>query len=432
MAIHQYLRRSDAPERWADSSRSARFQRVREHLHAMAGELPHPRDWRPSILAFSEQPERRARLVRFATWIEGGSGVTTAVQVVVGEGPVARRRREEVEATLAADLRQRNVDAFALAVVAPDLATGLPLILQSYGVGPLRANTVLLSWFDRAGPEPGAEGLLAFGRYLRTALRYGCNVVVLEATGDEMARLDTVAPAARRIDVWWRGDATSRLALLFAYLMGRHPEWKGAEIRLFATAAPEQSAADALAALRQVLEEVRIDAHADVVAAFDAGQVVERSRDASLVFLPFRLQDDEPRAVFEESLDAVIEPLPVTALVLAAQDIVLDSQPDEGRQGEIAAALDAAADAGRRAKVLAKEAQEAAEAVASRRSALELARGKGTSGEELVALEAAVQEAEQAVEEANRRAVKARAKAELAEREAAALTDAPTKEAAGE
>ncbi|MGD2063458.1 MAG: amino acid permease [Nitrospirota bacterium] len=428
MAIHQYLRRSTAPERWADSSRSARFQRVREHLHAMAGELPHPRDWRPSILAFSEQPERRARLIRFATWIEGGSGITTAVQVVEGEGLLARRRKEKVESELAADLRQREVQAFALSVVAPDLATGLPLVLQSYGVGPLRANTVLLSWFDREAPEPGDEGLHAFGRYLRTALRYGCNVVVLEATTDEMAHLDTIEPDARRIDVWWQGDATSRLALLFAYLMGRQPEWKGSQIRVLTTAAPDQTAADALDALHQVLADVRIDARGEVVAALDSAQVVERSRDASLVFLPFRLKGEEPRAVFEGSLDGIFEPLPITALVLAAEDIVLDSEPDEGQQGEIAAALDAATDAERRAKVVAKEAQEAADTVVAQRSALEEAHGAGVAGEALAALKEAVDAAEKAAAEASRRAVKARAKADLAEREAAGLTDQPTKE----
>jgi amino acid transporter len=425
MAIHQYLKRSDAPERWADSSRSARFQRVREHLHAMSGELPHPRDWRPSILAFSEEPERRARLMRFATWIEGGSGITTAVQVVVGEGAVARRRRQEVEAALAADLRQREVQAFALAVVAPDLVTGLPLVLQAYGVGPLRANTVLLSWFDRERLEPQAEGLRAFGRYLRTALRYGCHVVVLEATGEEMAQLDGVEPSARRIDVWWQGDATSRLALLFAYLMCRQPEWKGAEIRLLAVAAPEQSVADALAALQQVLEEVRIEATADVVAAFDGEQVVERSRDASLVFLPFRLQGEEPRAAFEGSLDAIIEPLPITALILAAQDVVLDSEPDEGQHGEIAAALDAAAGAAKRARVLEKEVDEATQEAAARRGAVETAQAAGVEQAEIEALEAAAREAEERAQEALRRAAKARAKSETAGREAEVAAGAP-------
>jgi len=432
MAIHQYLTRAGGPERWADSSRSARFQRVRQHLHAMDGELEHARDWRPSILAFSENLERRARLMRFAQWIEGGSGITTAVQVVVGEGAVARKRRQEVEAELRADLRGRDLDAFALAVVAPDLAAGLATIVQSYGVGPLRANTVLLSWFDRTESAPGVAGLRAYGRYMRTALRYGCNLVVLEATGEEMARLDAIPVQERRVDVWWQGDATSRLALLFAYLMGRDEAWKGATIRVLAAAQGEESVAVALRDLRQVMEEVRIDAQAEIVAVFDAAQVVERSADAALVFLPFRVRGEEPCGVFDGPLDETLRRIGVTALVLAAQDIVLDSEPDQGQEGEMAAALDAVSDAGRRVKVLAKEEEETAEAAAVQRAALEAARAEGLTGDELAALEKAAGEAEEAAEEAHRRALKAHAKADQADREAATLTEPPTKDAATE
>jgi len=398
----------------------------------MDGELEHARDWRPSILAFSENLERRARLMRFAQWIEGGSGITTAVQVVVGEGAVARKRRQEVEAELRADLRGRDLDAFALAVVAPDLAAGLATIVQSYGVGPLRANTVLLSWFDRTESAPGVAGLRAYGRYMRTALRYGCNLVVLEATGEEMARLDAIPVQERRVDVWWQGDATSRLALLFAYLMGRDEAWKGATIRVLAAAQGEESVAVALRDLRQVMEEVRIDAQAEIVAVFDAAQVVERSADAALVFLPFRVRGEEPCGVFDGPLDETLRRIGVTALVLAAQDIVLDSEPDQGQEGEMAAALDAVSDAGRRVKVLAKEEEETAEAAAVQRAALEAARAEGLTGDELAALEKAAGEAEEAAEEAHRRALKAHAKADQADREATTLTDPPTKDAATE
>jgi amino acid transporter len=429
MAIHQYLTRAGGPERWADSSRSARFQRVRQHLHAMDGELEHARDWRPAILAFSAEPERRARLMRFARWIEGGAGITTVVQVVVGEGAVARKRRQEVEAQLRADLRGREIDAFALAVVAPDLGAGLAAILQAYGVGPLRANTVLLSWFDREQAEPGAARLGAYGRYMRTALRYGCNLVVLKATGGEMADLERLPAEQRRIDVWWQDDATSRLALLFAYLMGRDEAWKGATIRVLAAPQGDGAVADALRELQRVLEEVRIEARPEIVAAVDTAQVAERSADAALVFLPFRVQGEEPRAVFDAPLDEVLRWMPITALVLAAQDIVLDSEPDEGRQGEIAAALDAAADAQRRVKVLTKEAKEAAEAAAAQRAAVDVARADGVTGDQLAALETGAHEAEEVAEEANRRAVKARAKADQAEREAATLTEQPAKDA---
>ena len=63
-----------SPARWSDGRRSHHLERVREHLLAAAAEAEHPRDWRPQLLVFSDDIERRARLVRFAAWIEGGAG----------------------------------------------------------------------------------------------------------------------------------------------------------------------------------------------------------------------------------------------------------------------------------------------------------------------------------------------------------------------
>ena len=70
-AIFQYLRRTAGPARWADSRRSHHLQQIREHLLAAGAEPDHPRDWRPQILAFSDDPRRRAQLLRFSSWIEG-------------------------------------------------------------------------------------------------------------------------------------------------------------------------------------------------------------------------------------------------------------------------------------------------------------------------------------------------------------------------
>ena len=70
-AIHQYLKRTAGPARWADSRRSYHLQQIRENLLAAAAEPEHPRDWRPHVLAFSDDPGRRFRLLRFSSWLEG-------------------------------------------------------------------------------------------------------------------------------------------------------------------------------------------------------------------------------------------------------------------------------------------------------------------------------------------------------------------------
>ncbi|MDZ4849750.1 MAG: hypothetical protein SGI77_10675 [Pirellulaceae bacterium] len=108
------------------------------------------------MLAFSDAPQRRERLVRFAAWIEGNTGFTTSVQIIEAEGAVARVRRLELQAEMSADLRERKLNAFALTVTSSNRAEAIGVLLQSFGLGPIRANTVLLNWFDHH-PAPDAS-----------------------------------------------------------------------------------------------------------------------------------------------------------------------------------------------------------------------------------------------------------------------------------
>ncbi len=187
-AIYQYLRRTAGPARWADSRRSYHLQHVKEHLQAASREPVHPRDWRPQILAFSDHGQRREQLLSFASWIQGGSGLITAVRMLEGEGMKMNRLREEAEEELRKDAAVQAAGAFSLVVSMPTVQSGLPVLLQSFGVGPLKANTVLLNYL---GSMP--KGLLGIGKStysnnVRAAFRMGCNIIVLVADDAQMVR----------------------------------------------------------------------------------------------------------------------------------------------------------------------------------------------------------------------------------------------------
>ena len=88
------------------AARSHRFQRVRDDLLAIRAELEHPRDWRPVLLAFSDDPERRERLLFVRLLARGRSGLTTVVRLLEGEGAVARRERKAAEEELASEIEK--------------------------------------------------------------------------------------------------------------------------------------------------------------------------------------------------------------------------------------------------------------------------------------------------------------------------------------
>ena len=417
-ALHQYLSRRVPVARWAAGERSHRFQRVRQDLYAISADLEHPRYWRPVLLAFSEETERRERLLRFSSWLEGGSGFTTAVRVLEGDGAKAQRIREEAESELRAEIDKGGFPAFPRAVVAPHLEDAIPVLLQAHGLGPVRPNTVLVNWFDRPSIPEGPE-LARLGNALRVGLRFRCNVVVLSSTSESFASVADQRPADRRIDVWYRDNATGRLQFLLAYLMTRKEEWQDARIRLLAVPGKEQSPDQRRAELEQMLEDVRIAADLEIVSGFDRGTILEQSAGSSVVFLPFRLGDAGPRTVSDEPLDDVVRELGICAAVLAAQDITLDAEPEEGKYAEVAAAADTAAKAEKTAERAEKDAVKATRHVEELEGKLEGVQSSDAAPEEVAKLEQDKRAADAEAERARRRAARARAKAELAKEEEA-------------
>jgi amino acid transporter len=420
LALYQYLKRTAGPARWADSRRSYHLQQVREHLLAASEEPEHPRDWRPQLLAFSDHPHRRNQLLRFASWIQGGSGLTTAVRILEGEGLKMIKLQAEAEEELRKHINEHGLKAFPLVIFAPNLQVGLQTLVQGFGIGPFRANTVLINWFE--DPPKGVLSLkaLTYGRNLRMAFRLGCNIVVLNADELEWSTLEALSPSKRRIDVWWWNDATSRLMLLLAYLITRSDEWAEARIRVLA-ASYEKKTTETIEHLQSTLKEVRIQAESQVVADASAKSIVEYSADAALVFLPFRLHGNNILGPFGGTLQDIFSRLSIVVSVLAAEDIELDAQPEEGKAGEVAAALDAVTDARKKAEEADKAAAKAAEEAREKIEALKAAKAAAADEKIIMEMDAAAREAKDLARKAARRGAKARAKAEDAGREAEAL-----------
>ena len=417
VAIHQYLSRTLLHARWSDSSRSALFQRVRKSLLAMNETAVHDRDWRPVILAFTDDPEHRERLLRFAGWLEGGSGLCTAVRLVEGEGPKARRERETAERELAADLRQRDLPAFARVVVTPDLRAGFETLLQTAGLGPIRPNLALFHWFDREGLAEAAPAMRAYGEYLRYALRFGCGVVVFAARDAVLQQALAVPADERRIDVVWRGDASSRVALLLAYLVTRTGAWDGASLRVLVPPPPGEGAAAGVGAdaggadaggadaavphVRGRLDEIRIRAETTAIGGAGWDDVRAAVAGAALVFLPFRVRPEGPCDADGRPLPTSLDGMPPLALVHAQTDIDLDAQPDEGAEAEAARARDALAEA----RASAQKRHEAVAAARAELAALQEELQAGADRERAAQLRERIERATAHARELERRAV---------------------------
>jgi hypothetical protein len=427
-AIFQYLKRTAGPARWADSNRSFNLQQVREHLLAVSRETEHPRDWRPQILVFSNNPERRKPLLHFASWIYGGSGLITAVHMLEGDVIRTARSREEAKSELQKDISANLPEAFPLVITAQDPQQALSTLIQSYGVGPLKANMALFNWSGTL--REGIMGIrrTAYANNIRATFRLGCNIVLLVAPPEAWTNLETVPASDRRIDVWWRDDPSGALMLLLAHLMKRNSQWEEAHIRLMAPASKSEQNIETLKEnLCRMLEEIRISADPQVVTITDEHSIEQNSKDAALVFLPFRIGSGKIQGAYETNIDELASLGMRVALVLAAEDIDLDAEPEEGVHGEVAAALDALTDAEKKASQAETEAEafrlKAEEAEAVLGQTMEAAH-PGIDREEMAKIEAAVEVARKAAVEAHtmeRKAAKAKAGVVSSQRHAESL-----------
>lgn len=431
-AVYHYLKRSDIPARWSDSSRSHHLQQVRQHLLAAEEDPEHARDWRPQLLVFTQESDRRIPLLTFAAWIEGGSGFTEAVQIVEGEGTAARKARESAHRNLVEAIAQSRHAMFPLTVSATDYAQTMSVLLQSAGIGPLRPNTVVLNWMgDSAKAIPGI-GAYTYVQNLRLIFRLGKNLVILRQDAELWDRLEKTSHKGRRIDIWWQGDATGRLMLMLAYLMTRSEPWDNSTLRVL-TRGDGSRIETEKENLKKRLERIRIEAEAAVVADFEADTIVQQSTDATFVFLPMKFESNRILDPSGKSFERSLPRLPVSAVVMAAEDIDLDAAPEEGLAAQVALASDDLDAALKKAAAAEKVAAEKKAALEDLNNRLEKLEKEGIAGavplEERETLKANLKDAESGAEKAFRRAVKAKVKADDAAKTVDALKPGTTSEA---
>ncbi|MEN8234031.1 MAG: amino acid permease [Actinomycetota bacterium] len=339
-SIYQYLSRRRRIDRWADAAPSHSFQRAKESIRALSHEEMHARNWRPQVLAFSADPSRRERLLRFGSWLEGGSGLTAVFRIMQGKGALMRRERDAEQERLERQIESLGLDVYARTVLAADGLEALPVVVQSFGIGGLQANTALFGWPENAEQERR----LLFVRSLREVARLGVNVVAMSSDEQRWGAMTARNHKNRRIDVWWNDDDSSRLALLAAYLFTRTPEWSRSTIRVL-TSAPADEATAARNALADLLTEARIPAEAECLIDADTHGIVEACADATLVVAPMRIHRDETLGPCGHNLDALLQRLPLTAAVLAAQPVDLLAGPESGDHVTLAEAEDAVEEA---------------------------------------------------------------------------------------
>ncbi|MEO1266930.1 MAG: amino acid permease [Myxococcota bacterium] len=308
VVIFLYIERRVLSTTFGDARRGLYYARVRNILFSLVNMPPHPKNWRPTTLVFSGNPQNRLGLVTYATWMAHGRGLVTLAQIIVGDVHALLEQRQEAWDNLKQYISAKNLQAFPEVMVAPSVDLGMASLLQGHSLGPLKPNMVCFGWSDKA------ERAQAQASHMRLAQELNMSQVVL------IDREPSADVERRRIDVWWRGHRNGSLMVILAYLMTLNWDWSAATIRLLRVS-PQDDADTARRELYEMARAARIDMQVEIVAATDAPfteLLTRTSGDADLVLLGFQPPSVDQAEAFHAQYKAMVQALPTTLLVCSS------------------------------------------------------------------------------------------------------------------
>lgn len=299
-AIFVQLEKKSLEKTWGDVRSGFWFDLARRALVQLESVTWHVKNWRPSILVFTGQPHNRKHLVEMAEWLSTGKGIVTFVQLVPGntEELMKSGAMALAKTDIETFIKERGLQAFSTSVAAESFSTGSDVIMQSHGVGGLSSNAVLM------GMGGSIEGLTAQMHKVRRAALFGKSVMMLRYHSERGWG------SRSTIDVWWGGmSSNAPLMLLLAHLVQCHEDWKGSKIRLLQVVDSEDQSHAACEDLKNILEEVRVEATPKVIVRApqeSVGDVIRReSTPTDLVLLGLQSVEEDQAEAYAGSLIAL-------------------------------------------------------------------------------------------------------------------------------
>ncbi len=317
--IFFYLERRAIKKTWGDVRTGIWLTLARIALLGLEEQEWHRKNWRPNILVFTGQPHNREQLVEVADWLSVGRGIVTFYQLLVGgtDQLASQALRERARNQIREYIQTREMTAFAEVDVVPNFHVGALTAAQTYGIGNLKANTVLMGWSHTT--NGGAAQL----KLLRDLTFVGKSVLLYDYDPDRAFGQRKV------IDIWWAGrSANGALALVLTHIIRQHSHWRQSTIRLLRIVTSEEGRSQTEIHMMQLLEEVRVQATPVVIVEADRSRsfdmiVAEQSKDADLIVLGITVPKEGEEPAYAEQLNALLAQIGTTLLISSPWDEAL-------------------------------------------------------------------------------------------------------------
>lgn len=267
--------------------------------------------WRPHPLVLSGAPTRRWHLIELASSLTHNRGILTIASVLKSDD-IGAKRRKSMENNIRDFLAKRSVQAMVRVMSAPDAFEGGERLIQSYGLGSLVPNTVIL------GDSENEEYREKYCKMIASFHQQQRNVMVVH-NNEERGYGDRL-----RIDIWWGGlKGNGGLMMILAYLLQSSRKWYDAEVHLKMMVDNEMAAKEVSKNINRIVQQIRTGAEPEIIVSNGRtfNEVLhESSSDADLVFMGMA-EPDENFKNYYEKIQKRLDGLPTTIMVLAAEEI---------------------------------------------------------------------------------------------------------------
>ena len=309
--VYLALRRRSLHASWGDLRYGALMSLTRATALQLRDLPVDPRNWRPHILVFAGDLEKRIDLVRIAAWLNQDRGILTVCRLVVGEVEELGPDVDEEVAAMNVLLRENDLTAFAELDVVSDYESGVGTVAQANGIAGIASNTLMFGWTEKA------DRLASNLKLVRRFSALGKSTVVCRIAPRRWSS------RMRRIDVWWGGlEHNGDMLLLFAHLLSLNTEWSEARVCVKTIASPALDEDAIQGSLDELLQRSRIAADTEVLRRPEGGTVREmiqrESAHADLVFMGLREPGPGEETAYAQRLAELVEGLPTVVLVRAA------------------------------------------------------------------------------------------------------------------
>lgn len=293
-------------QKWGDVAAGLWMNVARYALLRLGAREIHPRNWRPMLLLFVKDIDKRIQVVKLAAALGQNRGVFTIVQLVASVEHITVEERYQKQVAMRGQLKGHGLQAFCEVNSVEDLNNGMLHVAKSHGLAGLKTNMVMFGWSE----DPrGQKNQLRIVRGL--SLR-GKNIIIVRFNQPMQEKYE-------RIDIWWGGkERNGDLMLLLAYLLKLNIAWSSAEITIRSVVRDKAEQARLISSIISMLPKARIQASIEIILQAECNfedALMEKSRDADLVFLGLPLPQEGQNEELARRLEQMSLGLKTTVFV---------------------------------------------------------------------------------------------------------------------